>query len=306
MWISTPPSYTKQQPASSNPDIRQRERGKLDKVWKRGYIAPLENIRSLTSFFSVPKGETNVRIVYDEMKSRLNASLFAPWFSLATVDTMMKSVGPSMGAADNNFGEMFSNFWLHPEIRRYAGIDLTLLFPEELEEGSVSQTSGRQRKALLWEAWLRCAMGLTTSPFQATQSAQRMKYLALGQRLDESNVFRWETVQLNLPGDQTYKPSEPWVSKRRADGMLAADVHVYVDNLRKTAPTNEEAWLDASRMAKAASFYGLQDAARKRRPPSQTPGALAGALVQTTGEGVNKLVSDEQWAKVKGDKLLTV
>ncbi|KAL7566424.1 hypothetical protein ACA910_000906 [Epithemia clementina (nom. ined.)] len=104
-------------------------------------------------------------------------------------------------------------------------------------------------------------MGLTTSLFQATQLAQRMKSLALGQRLDETNVFRWETVQLNLPGDQAYKPSELWVSKRRANGTLAADVHVYVDDLRETAPSSEEAWLTASQMAKAALFYELQDAA---------------------------------------------
>ncbi|KAL7577357.1 hypothetical protein ACA910_002090 [Epithemia clementina (nom. ined.)] len=213
---------------------------------------------------------------------------------------MLRSVGPSTWAADNNFGEMFLNFWLHPKLRRYARIDLTSLFPEELKEDSVSRSSGRRRKGLLWEAWSRCAMGLITSPFQATQSAQRMKRLALGQRLDETNVFRWETVKLNVPGDQACKPSEPWVSKRRADGTLAADVHVYVDDLRETAPSSEEAWLAASQMAKAASFYGLQDAARKRRPPSQTPGAWARALVQTTGEEVFKLVSKERWAKVKG------
>ncbi|KAL7568332.1 hypothetical protein ACA910_018465 [Epithemia clementina (nom. ined.)] len=238
-------------------------------------------------------------MVYDGTKSGLNASLFAPWFSLTAVDTILKSVGKDTWAADNNFGEMLLNFWLHPELRKYAGIDLTSLFLEELEEGSHNQSPGRRRK-LLWEAWTRCAMGLTTSLFQATQAAQRMKRLALGNRFMETNVFRWKTVHLNLPGDRGYVPSEPWVSKRRADGTLAADVHVYVDDLRETAATSEEAWLAASRMAKTAAFYGLQDAARKRRPPSQTPGAWAGALVQTTGEGVYKLVSDERWEKVKG------
>ena len=54
-------------------------------------------------------------------------SLFAPWISLATVDTMLRSVDETTWSGDNNFGEMFLNFWIHPEIRNYTGIDLTAL-----------------------------------------------------------------------------------------------------------------------------------------------------------------------------------
>ncbi|KAL7565278.1 hypothetical protein ACA910_014570 [Epithemia clementina (nom. ined.)] len=295
----SPPSYTKRQPAPSDPEVRLREQGKLAKVRQRGYITPLEDIRSLTSFFSVPKGDTDVRMVYNGTQSGLNMSLYAPWFSLSTVDTSLKSVGVDMWAANNDFGEIFLNFWLHPELRKYAGIDLTSLFPEELDDPARLTSPGWWKRRVLWEAWSRCAMGLTTSPFQATQSAQRVKPLALGDRTDEANVFRWDRIQLNLPGNNNYLPSEPWVSKRRSDGTLAADVHLYVNDLCKTAPSEEEAWKAASQMAKAVSFYGLQDAARKRRPPSKTPGAWAGALVQTTGESVYKLVLDERWDKVK-------
>ncbi|KAL7559902.1 hypothetical protein ACA910_007270 [Epithemia clementina (nom. ined.)] len=53
-------------------------------------------------------------------------------------------------------------------------------------------------------------------------------------------------------------------------------------------------------MAKTASYYGLQDAAQKRRAHSQSPWAWAGAVVKTTSSGVFKLVSDERWTKVKG------
>ena len=73
-----------------------------------------------------------------------------------------------------------------------------------------------------------------------------------------------------------------------------------MDDLRGTAPTREEAWLASSAMAQGASYFGLQDAARKRRPPSQTPGAWAGAVVETTGDAVFKTVSEERWNKTKG------
>ena len=292
MWIGDPPSYRRRQKA--NPDEKQRsfEKKKLDKVRQRGYIGPTNGIKSLTSFFSVPKGENDIRMVYDGTKSGLNASLFAPWFGLGNVTSMLRTVESKTWSADNDFGEMFLNFWLHPDLRTYTGIDITDLFPEELKE-----KFGRTR---LWEAWTRCAMGLTTSPYQATQNAQRVKRIIFGDRLDPTNVFGWVDVRINLPGDPDYDPSVPWISKIRENGDIAADVHPYVDDLRETAPTEEEAWLAASKMAKGAAYFGLQDAARKRRAPSKTPGAWAGAVVGTKEDGqVFKTVSQERWNKTR-------
>ncbi|KAL7577190.1 hypothetical protein ACA910_003525 [Epithemia clementina (nom. ined.)] len=142
-------------------------------------------------------------------------------------------------------------------------------------------------------------MGLSPSPYQATRSAHRVKFLAMGNRDDPTNVFRWDRILLNIPRDDGYDPTQPWVSKVRVDGVLAANVYPYVDHMRETGPTDEDAWQAASKIAKAAAYYGLQDAAQKRRPPSLTPGALAGALIISSETGVYKLVSQERWDKVK-------
>ena len=293
MWIGDPPAYRRRQRANLDEKQRAFETTKITKVRRRGYIAPTNGIKSLTSFFSVPKGEDDIRMVYDGTKSGLNAALFAPWFGLGNVTSMLRAVESRTWSADNDFGEMFLNFWLHPSLRAYTGIDITELFPEELKN-----KFGRSR---LWEAWTRCAMGLTTSPYQATQNAQRVKQLIFGDRLDLTNIFGWVDVRLNLPGDTDYDPSLPWICKLRENGDIAADVHPYVDDLRETAPSEEEAWLAASKMAKGAAFYGLQDAARKRRPPSKTPGAWAGAVVGTDENGlVFKTVSQERWNKTRG------
>ncbi|KAL7580593.1 hypothetical protein ACA910_003714 [Epithemia clementina (nom. ined.)] len=155
------------------------------------------------------------------------------------------------------------------------------------------------KQRVLWEAWNCCAMGLSPSPYQATQSAQRVKLLAFGDRRESTNVFQRDRVVLNLPRDPTYNPACQWVYKVRKDGELASNVHAYVDDMRETVSTEEEAWKAASRIAKAAAFNGLQDAARKRRPPSQTPGAWADALIITGPAGVYKLVSDERWKKTR-------
>ncbi|KAL7559218.1 hypothetical protein ACA910_013109 [Epithemia clementina (nom. ined.)] len=141
-------------------------------------------------------------------------------------------------------------------------------------------------------------MGLSPSPYQATQLGQRMKVLALGDCHDLLNVFRWDKVVMNLPGSAHYQPHKPWILKTRRDGTIAADVHPYVDDMRETAPTEESAWEAASKIAKTAAFFGLQDAAQKRREPSQTPGAWAGAIIASK-DGVFKLVSQERWEKLK-------
>jgi hypothetical protein len=44
---------------------------------------------------------------------------------------------------------------------------------------------------------------------------------------------------------------------------------------------------------------GIQDALRKRRKASRTPGAWAGALVSTNESGVYVTVSKEKWHKAK-------
>ena len=292
MWIGEPPAYRRRQRANPDPEARSFEKKKLTKVRHRGYIVKTADIKSLTSFFSVPKGDSDIRMVYDGTKSGLNDALFAPWFGLGNVTSMLRTVEPKTWSADNDFGEMFLNFWIHPDLRQYTGIDITELFPEELQE-----KFGSTR---IWEAWCRCAMGLTTSPYQTTQCAQRVKRIIFGDKSDPDNIFGWTDVRINLPGDEHYDPSLPWISKVRANGDIAADVHPYVDDLRETAPSEEEAWLAASRMAKGASYFGLQDAARKRRPPSKAPGAWAGAVVESSNEGkVYKTVSQERWNKTR-------
>jgi len=192
-------------------------------------------------------------------------------------------------AADNDYGEMFLNFWLHPDLRQYCGVDLTGTFPEELGDG----------KQVVWEAWSRNAMGLSPSPYASCQMGTRLKRLMLGDPDDPTNVFRWDRVVLNLPGSDDYDPSKPWVYKARSDGKIAADLHKYVDDVRETAPTKVEVEQASSKVAKVASYLGTQDAARKRRKAAQKPGAWSGACVETETNGVYKTIAEERWNKTK-------
>jgi hypothetical protein len=53
------------------------------------------------------------------------------------------------------------------------------------------------------------------------------------------------------------------------------------------------------RVASICNYLGVQDAARKRRETSQTPGAWAGSVISTDGRGVYVTVSQEKWDKAK-------
>ena len=101
-------------------------------------------------------------------------------------------------------------------------------------------------------------MGVKSSPYQAVQGMAVVEEVIRGNPEDSSNVFCWSDVRLNCPGDATYNPFKPWVSKFRKranpcdeaeEEVLAADLVGYVDDFRTTGPSREEAWLAARQTA---------------------------------------------------------
>ena len=281
----TIPRYTKPQRGVKDPKTQEAIKKKLSKVRDRRYIAK-GTVSSLTSFFSVPKGKDDIRMVYDGTKSGLNDSMWVPRFGLPTVETHLRSIEEGTFMADVDVGECFLNFPLHHSLRPLAGVDLTRYFPE----------SHRQ---IIWECWHRALMGAKSSPYQAVQGMSVAEEVIRGDPAVESNIFRWSSVRLNCPGDPHYDPSKPWVSKVREDGVIASDLVGYVDDLRPSGPSRQEAWKAARRTASILNHLGLQDAARKRRDSSQTPGAWAGSVVVTRKDGVFNTADTEKWLKAK-------
>jgi hypothetical protein len=80
---------------------------------------------------------------------------------------------------------------------------------------------------------------------------------------------------------------------------IAGDIVGFIDDLRATGPSVEYAWSVARQVAARFQYLGIQDAPRKRRPPSQSPGAWAGAVFSTAKGKVTKSVTQEKWDKAK-------
>lgn len=281
--------WTRKQRGAKSLEGKNLVKMKLDTIQKKNYIES-GHIKSLMSFFDVPKGEDNIRMVYDGSASGLNGNLWAPWFSLPTIDCLLRSLEPGYSMADNDVGEMFHNFMLHETLRQYCGLDISLYASADQREKGNKQ---------VWRRWNRLAMGLRPSPYCAVQGMMIAREVILGNRLSESNVFRWDRVRLNLPGSPTYVPSKAWFTKIRKDGKVAADVFIYVDDIRCSAPTQREAWLSSQRTSTVLGFLGLQDAARKRRDPGQETGAWTGSVVWTSNNQLSVLTTQEKWDKTK-------
>jgi hypothetical protein len=268
--------------------MMEKMRKKLDKVRKRRYIAP-GFVFSLTSFFAVPKGSDDIRMVYDASISELNDSIWVPRFPLPTIRTHLRAVEEGTYMADLDVDEMFLNFILHSDLRALCGVDLTKY------GGTVGEF-----ESVAWEVWQRAAMGLKPSPYQAVQDMMVAEEVIKGDPTSPTNPFRWDKIRLNLPGSKTYKPNLPWVSKiRLGDNSITCDLVIFVDDLRVTGPTSQECWKAGQRSAQVLNHLGIQDAPRKRRGSSRAPGPWTGTILRTDLDGVFVFVAQDKWDKAK-------
>jgi hypothetical protein len=288
-WLpNKQPKSKRPQPPVHDKDINKLMTAKLQKVRKRGYVRQ-GFVKSLIRYFAVPKGNTDIRMVYDGTASGFNDSVFVPTFGLPTVETLLRGTGPDTWMVDLDIGDMFLNFMLAEDARELVGIDLTPFTFDDLSDDL----------KVKWERWWRCAMGLKVSPNHAIRAILFAEEFLKGDLDDATNPFQTSGAQLNLPGDENYDPSSPWFSLIDRYGLLAAILAIYVDDERINAGTEDKAWKASHQVSTRESYLGIQDAARKRRPPSQSPGAWAGSIIRTNDSEVGILVSDERWQKTR-------
>lgn len=300
VFFETEPPTTKEpQPPIHDADTRAKIRAKIDKVLYRRYMVGASTsgvaLKSWIRYFGVPKGEFDIRVVYDGTANGLNDSIFTPTFWLPTIDTLTRALDSTSWMADRDVMDMFLNYTLHHSALPFTGVDLRPLINEG--EAEMDQLA----------LWVRNAMGLKPSPYNSIKTALVAEEVCRGDRHNtnvssdgkEENPFQWDHVRLNLPGPK-YDPLLSWVAKIRKDGLLACELMTFVDDERLVAPTRELAYQAGHRVAAIQAYLGIMDSARKVRPPSQTSGAWAGSVVHViSGLGVCQLTSEDKWNKMK-------
>ena len=247
---ATLPKYRRPQDAERDDTRRGKIGAKLENVRSKGYIVP-GRVESLTGFFAVDKGESDIRMVYDASKSGLNEVLWAPSFCLSTVDSTFRSIESTTRLGDLDLGEMFLNFKLHKFIRPYAGVDLTAYVTTDSSEAPTERTC--------WERWESCLMGLKPSPYNATRAFAWCEEVIRGDPFDEGNPLRWDRLRLNLPGELNYDPTLPWLSKvvgQLPCERIAGDFFSYIDDIRSSGCSVDECWNVSRRVASYCGYLG--------------------------------------------------
>ena len=299
VWLKASKSksenWKKPQPRPS-PDEKPKIEKKLQGFIDKDYLRHDAGVEALISFFVVPKGDSDIRVVFDATKSGLNSHLEAPWFPLPTGESLLRSVRSGTWMADNDVGECFYNWRLDEKVIPFTGIDMSHYF----QGGSAPLLDRKSpRSPKKWFSWQRPPMGCRPAPYISARCMAWLREETLGDRHAEDNVFQWNNVVLNCPGSECYRPWLPPVFKERSDGNIAADYVEFVDDRRPCGFTEEVCWRVAQRAASVAARHGVQDASRKRRPPSQEPGSWAGYVVHTTDDKVRGLVDQVKWDKTR-------
>ena len=284
---STPPEYLIPQADERDKKTKALMTKKLHKVIERGYIGKGE-VKSLTSFFSVRKGNDDIRMVYNGTINGFNDCVEVPRFGMPTLKSHLRSMMPGYFMADADVGECFLNFHLHEDLQPYTGVDVEHYIPSDGDHKN-------------WLRWLRAGMGFKSSPYQSCQGMMVAEEVIKGNHRTLSNPFHWDKVILNLPGCESFDPSIPWVCKIRvSDGKVACDFYIYVDDIRVTGSNGNETSLSCRKVTSLLNWLGIQDAPRKRRKASRMAGAWAGSVIYTTAEEVFVLVTEEKWIRGRG------
>ena len=278
--------------------MKEKMKDKWLNVIDRRYIKPGPVI-SLTGSFAVPKGDSDVRMVYDATKCGLNEKLWAPNFMLPTIDMTLRHVDESGWFGDIDLGEMFLNFPLDTKLQPYTGIDATEL-KKELEKLDLMTVEQLESKGRLFLRWERCLMGLRSSPYNACKAMGWADDIIRGSRFDKFNIFRWDRFILNLPGMKNYNPSLPKGYKwNDYTNSMAGNFESYVDDIRSSHSSEHGCVLASRRIASLCNHLGIQDAARKRHFPTKKPRVWCGAKVCADQDGVYTSTTQAKWDRGK-------
>jgi hypothetical protein len=293
VYVAAPlPTQRRQKPQAMDAARKLMVAEKIDGMMGRGYLE-VGHVTNTVHFFAVPKGEDDIRVVFDGTSSGLNETLWAPNFFLPSAKSASMVLGFSSWMSDMDFGEMFHNFNLDPRIRPYSGVNVEKL---GLSEGRLSSLR-----------WTRLFMGMRPSPYNAVRHYYWGEEFARGNPADRSNPMGYDRIRINLPGMSTYDPSFPKVMKWRIvdleteAGEIAGDVVTFIDEVRITGFSKENCHAVRRQFGSRIQYLGMQDAPRKFRPPSQkSAGAWTGTVFKVGSSLITKSVSQEKWERGRG------
>ena len=150
-----------------------------------------------------------------------------------------------------------------------------------------------------YENWMRYLFGYKGSPFCVIKSYFHAEEAIVGDPKRSNSPVRWDRVVLNCIGDPNFDPRRPflyrWDDTRKC---IAGAVTTYTDDGRGSGKDEEHTWQVSRLYTTRLQFFGIQNASRKTRPPTNVnPGAWAGAITSASDDSITKSVAQSKWEK---------
>eukprot|EP00956_Cyclotella_meneghiniana_P036907 scaffold132204_cov35-Cyclotella_meneghiniana.AAC.1 len=309
-----PPHWMGRNLPAPSPHYETLLRKKEAKLVHRRYLE-FGFVDSIVPRFGVPKGEDDIRLVWDATRCGANETVWAPSFWMPVFrtisDLIIKRLPCSVSdyfsgriptdpspsdwrvphQSDMDVGEMFLNYMLHYSERHFFGARIVT------GEGETEVCRTMRFQRLLF--------GGRPCPFLAVQGHARAIELIPGDIADTKNALGWTRVITNWPFDFGYDPSMPRVIRVRHDGEMAPGYPAFVDDGRISGVSKQICDSATHRFCTKVNYLGEQNASRKRRPASTTPGAWTGKMLWTHESHPIKGILPEKW-KIQRDGLLAL
>jgi hypothetical protein len=151
----------RKQAKARDPGQYELMRAKVVQVQQCGYIKT-GVVVSGTHYFCVPKGTSDICMVYNGTSCWLNACLYAPRYGPLQVKHTLRALGEGYYQCDLDVREQFLNYKLHDGLRQLSGLDVHEVRSRDPADGPWESSRTRS-----WEHWERNWMGLRDSPYRS-------------------------------------------------------------------------------------------------------------------------------------------
>ena len=161
-----PRSHQGVKPPRFASETRKLVASKIDAMVGKSYLEE-GLVRTSLHYFAVPKGESDIRVVFDGTPCGLNDSLWSPNFFLPTSRNASELLSFESWMADVDFGEFFHNFFADERVRKHSGVDTAPLSPFMMADADKTTSTGDPKLKFMGLRCVRLFMGMKPSPYNA-------------------------------------------------------------------------------------------------------------------------------------------